>query len=74
MATDIVSKTVEALKIDGTLAEAYTTLADVKINYDWDWRGAEDDFRHAIRLNPNYETGHLWYGEDYLSPQNCAFL
>ncbi|HEY6251650.1 MAG TPA: tetratricopeptide repeat protein [Candidatus Angelobacter sp.] len=63
------AEALKALRIDDTLAEAYTTLADVKTNYDWDWRGAEDDFLHAIQLDPNYGTGHLWYGEDYLSPQ-----
>jgi TolB-like protein/DNA-binding winged helix-turn-helix (wHTH) protein/Tfp pilus assembly protein PilF len=61
------AEALKALKIDDTLAEAYTTLADVKTNYDWDWHGAEDDFKHAIQLDPNYDTGHLWYGEDYLS-------
>ncbi|HWO36519.1 MAG TPA: winged helix-turn-helix domain-containing protein, partial [Candidatus Acidoferrum sp.] len=41
-----------ALEIDPTLAEAETPLATLKFNYDWDWSGAEDDFQHAIQLNP----------------------
>jgi tetratricopeptide (TPR) repeat protein len=29
----------------------------------WDWRGAEKEFKIAIRLNPNYPTAHHWYAE-----------
>jgi len=50
-----------ALEIDDTLAEAHTSLAGVMINYDWDWKGAEEQFRRAVQLNPNYATAHHWY-------------
>jgi len=30
--------------------------------YDWDWVGAEKEFKRAIELNPNYATAHQWYG------------
>jgi tetratricopeptide (TPR) repeat protein len=33
----------------------------VKLSYDWDWLGAEEDFKHALRLNPKYPTAHQWY-------------
>jgi TolB-like protein/DNA-binding winged helix-turn-helix (wHTH) protein/Flp pilus assembly protein TadD len=56
----------KALALDRTLAEAYTTLAYVKLQYDWDWAGAESDFRKALQLNPGYATAHQWYGQ-YLS-------
>jgi len=52
---------IKALEIDDTLAEAHTALARIKLNYDWDWSGAERDFKRAIELNPNYPTGHHWY-------------
>ncbi len=52
-----------ALQLDDTLAEAHTALADVKTDYDWDWPGAEREFRRAIELNPGYATAHQWYGE-----------
>ena len=56
----------KALEIDGTLAEARTSLAFVKERYDWDFIGAENEYKRAIELNPNYPTAHQWYAE-YLS-------
>lgn len=49
-----------AIKIDDTLAEAHTALGAVKAFYEWDWVGAEADFKRGIELNPNYATGHAW--------------
>ncbi|HRH42326.1 MAG TPA: tetratricopeptide repeat protein, partial [Pyrinomonadaceae bacterium] len=31
--------------------------------YDWNWKVAEESFKRAIELNPNYATAHQWYGE-----------
>lgn len=56
----------QALEIDDTLAEAHTSLALVKEHFEWDWTGAETEFRRAIELNPNSATAHHWYG-DYLA-------
>jgi TolB-like protein/DNA-binding winged helix-turn-helix (wHTH) protein/Tfp pilus assembly protein PilF len=50
-----------ALEIDPTLAEADTSLATVKFNYDWDWPGAEEEFQRAILLNPSYATAYQRY-------------
>lgn len=50
-----------AVDIDPTLAEAYTSRAFVKLAYDWDWLGAEADFKKALELNPKYPTAHQWY-------------
>jgi serine/threonine protein kinase/tetratricopeptide (TPR) repeat protein len=55
-----------ALALDSTLGYAYATLGVVQEAYEWDWRGAERDFRRAITLDPNYATAHQWYAE-YLS-------
>ena len=51
----------KAVDIDPTLAEAYTSRAFVKLAYDWDWLGAEADFKKALALNPKYPTAHQWY-------------
>jgi len=56
----------QALEIDDTLAEAHTSLALVKEHFEWDWTGADSEFRRAIELNPNSATAHHWYG-DYLA-------
>ncbi len=58
----------KALQLDGTLAEAHTSLAAVLSKYDWDWPGAEKEFKHAIELNPRYEAAHEWYAAWYLVP------
>ncbi|MCX6234956.1 MAG: hypothetical protein NT175_09590 [Bacteroidetes bacterium] len=52
----------KALALDETLAESHTTLATIFKN-DWDWTNAEKEFKRALELNPNYPTGHHWYGE-----------
>ncbi|MFO1161847.1 MAG: winged helix-turn-helix domain-containing protein [Reyranellaceae bacterium] len=40
-----------ALALDEGLAEAWAVLGRVKMQYDWDWDGAEADLTHAIALN-----------------------
>jgi serine/threonine protein kinase/TolB-like protein/Flp pilus assembly protein TadD len=51
----------KALEIDATLAEPHTALAAIS-EYDWNWPEAENQYRQAIELNPNYATAHHWYG------------
>ncbi len=55
---------ISALQLDDSLAEAHTSLAFVKMHYDWDWNGAEQEFGRAIELDPNYPTAHHWYAYD----------
>jgi TolB-like protein/tetratricopeptide (TPR) repeat protein/predicted Ser/Thr protein kinase len=57
-----------ALTIDASLAEAHTSLGCVRAVYDWDWQGAEKDFRRAIAINPRYSTAHQWYAANCLLP------
>jgi serine/threonine-protein kinase len=51
----------KALKLDESLAEAHTALAFARATYDWDWHGADNEYRRAIELNPNYATCRHWY-------------
>jgi TolB-like protein/DNA-binding winged helix-turn-helix (wHTH) protein/Tfp pilus assembly protein PilF len=51
-----------AIALDASLAEAHVSLAMVRQAYDWDWVSAEQEFKRAIELNPNYATAHQWYG------------
>lgn len=53
----------KALAIDDSLAEAHTSLSLVRYLFDWEWSAAEQGFKRAIELNPNYATAHHWYGE-----------
>jgi TolB-like protein/DNA-binding winged helix-turn-helix (wHTH) protein/Flp pilus assembly protein TadD len=52
-----------ALELDESLAGAHASLALIKENYDYDWPGAEKEFRRAIQLDPQYATAHQWYAE-----------
>lgn len=44
------------------LAEGHLSLAMVYWLYEWDWEGADREFRRAIDLNPNYTLAPHWYG------------
>jgi tetratricopeptide (TPR) repeat protein len=51
----------KALKIDNTLAEAYTALGDYYTFYHWNWKEAERNFKHALEINPNSSQIHIDY-------------
>lgn len=53
----------KAINLDASLGEAYASLGQIKLIYDWDWPAAEADFKQAVRLNPAYPTAHQWHGE-----------
>ncbi len=52
----------KALELDESLAEAHTSLASIKLNYDWDWTGAEIELKRAMELNPEYTLAYRIYG------------
>jgi TolB-like protein/Flp pilus assembly protein TadD len=52
----------QALALEEALAEAHATLGAIKLFYDWDWAGAQSEFKRAIALQPGYATAHHWYG------------
>src|SRR5882724_421142 len=56
------SAAVKALQLDSTLADPHTSLGYIKFYYYWDWKGAEQEFLKAIRLNPQYVLAFDSYG------------
>jgi DNA-binding winged helix-turn-helix (wHTH) protein/TolB-like protein/TolA-binding protein len=56
------SAALKALELDDELAEAHAALGYVKHRYEWDWSGAEREFKRAIELKPEYGTAHQYYG------------
>jgi len=51
----------QALRLDENSSDAHLVLATTRLNYDWDWPGAEKEFKRAIELNPNSAEAHLDY-------------
>lgn len=51
----------KALELDDALSDAHAALAQVKFLADWDWAGAEKEFRRAIDLNPGDTLAHHMY-------------
>ena len=56
----------KALQLDDALASAHYALATIHTWYDWDWAGAEREFRRGLELNPQDALGRNWRG-GYLS-------
>ncbi len=66
--TKAMSYSQQALEMDSTLGEAYTSRALARTFLNFDWQGAETDYKRAIELDPNYTTAHTWYGLALLLP------
>ena len=52
---------IKALELDDNLAEARAALAGIKIDYEWDFTGAEEEYRKAITANPGNASAHHMY-------------
>ena len=52
----------KALSLDPSMSTAYASLASIKATYDWDFPGAEREYKHAIQLSPNNAEIHYSYG------------
>ncbi len=57
-----------ALQLDETLPAAHVSLGYVKALYDWDWQGAEREFKRALELSPGDADVHFAYSITYLTP------
>lgn len=51
----------KALELDDTLPEAHAALAEFKLFIEWDWSGAEKEFKRALELNPHEQLSLLLY-------------
>jgi len=60
-----------ALELDGSLGEGHSSLAQVKLFYEFDWEGARAEFRRASELNPRSAPIHQMTGL-FLSAQGRA--
>lgn len=52
---------ISALEIDDTLVEARSALAFVRWHYEWDWAGAEREFRRILKFLPNDALTRQWF-------------
>jgi serine/threonine-protein kinase len=50
-----------ALELDEMLPEAHYLFADVNFAFDWNWALAEQHFKRAIELNPNFAAARADY-------------
>jgi DNA-binding winged helix-turn-helix (wHTH) protein/TolB-like protein len=55
------SAALTALNLDHQLGQAHTELAMVNLTFDWDWAGAEKEFKRAIEINPGDSDAHYFY-------------
>jgi serine/threonine protein kinase/tetratricopeptide (TPR) repeat protein len=51
----------KALEIDGSIAESHVQMGNIDTMYDFDWAGAEREYKRAIEINPNYAPAHENY-------------
>jgi TolB-like protein len=51
-----------ALELDSSLGEAHFDLA-ICAEYDFDWAGAEKEYKKGLELSPGSAVGHLWYAK-----------
>lgn len=50
-----------AIALDPEMASAHAVLGCEKFVYEWDWKGAEEEFRRAIALEPSHSGTRLTY-------------
>lgn len=50
-----------AIALDPGLAAAHAVLAQERFVYEWDWRGAEAEYRRAVAIEPSNARAHLSY-------------
>ncbi len=51
----------KAVELDDTVAETHYALAVVRTWSEWDWAGAEMEFKRAIERNPSFPDARAYY-------------
>ena len=51
----------KAIELDSNLAEGHAVLAEILVDFDWNWTAAEAEFRRALELNPSSSTARFAY-------------
>lgn len=55
-----------AVELDPNLASGHVRLGYVRLFFDWDWPGAEAEYRRALEINPSVPEAQLGYA-NYLA-------
>ena len=55
------AEALRAVELDPTLAEGHVALGHVRVQWDRDWRGAEESYRRALALDPSAPRAHVLY-------------
>jgi tetratricopeptide (TPR) repeat protein len=52
-----------ALELDDSLADVHVEHANSMVLTEWNWAGAEREYRRAIDINPNLADAHFFYAD-----------
>jgi eukaryotic-like serine/threonine-protein kinase len=55
------AEALRAVELDPDLAEGHVSLGHVLHNFDWNWEGADREYRRAIELSPSNALAHSWH-------------
>ena len=60
----------KALELDGTLAEAYITNANMIGKFSWNWEEMKKMIEKGLKIEPNNSYGHMLLSKYYLIKNN----
>lgn len=62
----------KAITLDKSLAQVHAVMGEIYYHYDWDWARADQEFRKAIELNPDYAMSHHKYARFLMSQRRFS--
>jgi TolB-like protein/DNA-binding winged helix-turn-helix (wHTH) protein/Flp pilus assembly protein TadD len=57
----------KALALDETLPMVHSVLGSIALYFDWNWAGAENEFKRALALDPNHYLTHNTYARELVA-------